>query len=320
MVEIGIPVYNSVDTLSKALDSLVSQTVNDFCVCLSIDGDSQNLEFYKYLVSEYKTRGLNIRIINNPENKGPGVARQRVLDSTECDYIIFLDSDDMLMPRAVETLYHQAKKEDYDVVRSSFIRETEKGDYILPQNMGVITWFHGKIYKVSFLKEKDIKFLDNIRTDEDAYFNLVAWNSAEKRGELEEITYIWRYNKQSITRARPEKEYFINTHMNYIISQVEGLKKLHQINDEIGDDLISQTLLNLYYYSMKGRFYKVDETNIDNKISELKDEPWLQDYLNKGENWVYIIQHVKAGDFYENSSVVFFNESFNYWVKRLLKD
>lgn len=320
MVEIGIPVYNSVDTLSKSLDSLVSQTVNDFCVCLSIDGDSQNLDFYKYLVSEYKTRGLNIRIINNLENKGPGVARQCVLDSTECDYIMFLDSDDMLMPRAVETLYHQAKKEDYEVVRSSFIRETEKGDYVLPQNMGVITWFHGKIYKVSFLKEKDIKFLDNIRTDEDAYFNLVAWNSAEKRGELEEITYIWRYNKQSITRACPEKEYFINTHMNYIISQVEGLKKLHQINDKISDDLISQTLLNLYYYSMKGRFYKIDEINIDNKISELKDEPWLQDYLNKGENWVYIIQHVKAGDFYENSSVVFFNESFNYWVKRLLKD
>lgn len=42
MVEIGIPVYNAVDTLPKTLDSLVSQTVNDFCVCLSIDGDFQN--------------------------------------------------------------------------------------------------------------------------------------------------------------------------------------------------------------------------------------------------------------------------------------
>ena len=42
MVEIGIPVYNAVDTLSKAFYSLVSHTVNDFCVSLSIDGDFQN--------------------------------------------------------------------------------------------------------------------------------------------------------------------------------------------------------------------------------------------------------------------------------------
>ena len=70
---------------------------------------------------------------------------------------------------------------------------------------------------------------------------------------------------------------------------------------------------------MKARFYGLDETNIDNKISELRAEGWMQKYLNNGQNWVYIIQNVKAGEFYENSSIVFFNESFNFWAKRLLK-
>ena len=185
--------------------------------------------------------------------------------------------------------------------------------------MGVITWFHGKIYKVSFLKNKNINFLTELRTDEDAYFNLIAWNSAEKRGELEETTYIWRYNKNSLTRARAEQKYFSDTYMYYIISQVEGLKQLYKINGQISDDLISQTLLNIYYYCMKARFYGLDETDIDNKISELRAEQWMQNYLNNGQNWIYIIQNVKAGEFYENSSVVFFNESFNFWAKRLLK-
>lgn len=319
MVEIGIPVYNAVDTLPKALDSLVSQTVNDFCVCLSIDGDFQNQKFYENLLSKYQKRGLKMRIISSAQNCGPGTARQLVLDSTQCDYIMFLDADDMLMPRAVEVLYQQVKTEEYDIIRSSFIREDEKGDYVLPQNMGIITWFHGKIYKVAFLKEKNINFLTELRTDEDAYFNLIAWNTAEKRGELEEVTYIWRYNKNSLTRARAEKDYFLDTYMYYIISQVEGLKRLYEINGQISDDLISQTLLNIYYYCMKARFYKVDETEINNKISELRAEQWMQDYLNKGENWIYIVQHVKAGEFYENSNVVFFNESFNFWAKRLLK-
>ena len=260
-----------------------------------------------------------MRMISSAQNCGPGAARQLILDSTQCDYIMFLDADDMLMPRAVEVLYQQVKIEEYDIIRSSFIREDEKGDYILPQNMGVITWFHGKIYKVAFLKEKNINFLTELRTDEDAYFNLIAWNTAEKRGELEEVTYIWRYNKNSLTRARAEKDYFSDTYMYYIISQVEGLKRLYEINRQISDDLISQTLLNIYYYCMKARFYKIDETEINNKISELSAEQWMQDYLNKGENWIYIVQHVKAGEFYENSNVVFFNESFNFWAKRLLK-
>lgn len=319
MLEIGIPVYNALDTLPKALDSLVAQTKNNFIACLSLDGDD-NEKVYREIAQEYIRRGLKIRIIASKENGGPGAARQRILDTTQCDYIMFLDADDMLMPRAVEVLYGQAKREDFDIVRSSFIREeANKNDYVLPQNMSVITWFHGKIYKVAFLKKKNINFLTELRTDEDAYFNLIAWNSAEKRGELEETTYIWRYNKNSLTRARAEQKYFSDTHMYYIISQVEGLKRLYEINGQISDDLISQTLLNIYYYCMKARFYKLDETNIDNKISELRKEPWMQVYLNKGENWVYIIQNVKAGDFYENSSVVFFNESFNFWAKRLLK-
>lgn len=319
MLEIGIPVYNALDTLPKTLDSLIAQTKNNFIACLSLDGDG-NEETYRKIAQEYIHRGLKIRIITSKENGGPGAARQRILDTTQCDYIMFLDADDMLMPRAVEVLYGQAKREDFDIVRSSFIREeANKNDYVLPQNMSVITWFHGKIYKVAFLKKKNINFLTELRTDEDAYFNLIAWNSAEKRGELEETTYIWRYNKNSLTRARAERIYFSDTHMYYIISQVEGLKKLYEINGQISDDLISQTLLNLYYYSMKARFYGLDETNIDNKISELRAEGWMQKYLNNGQNWVYIIQNVKAGEFYENSSVVFFNESFNFWAKRLLK-
>ena len=319
MLEIGIPVYNAKETLAKALDSLVAQTKDNFIVCLSIDGDG-NSEFYRKMAQEYIRRGLKIRIIDSKENGGPGAARQRVLDTTQCDYIMFLDSDDMLMPRAVEVLYTQAKIGDYDIIRSSFIREeANQNDYVLPQNMGVITWFHGKIYKVSFLKNKNINFLTGLRTDEDAYFNLIAWNSAEKRGELEETTYIWRYNKNSLTRARAEQKYFSDTHMYYIISQVEGLKQLYKINGQISDDLISQTLLNIYYYCMKARFYGLDETDIDNKVSELRAEQWMQNYLNNGQNWIYIIQNIKAGEFYENSSVVFFNESFNFWAKRLLK-
>lgn len=222
MTEVGIPVYHARDTLPKALDSLVAQTKEMFITCLSIDGDGED---YSDIIDTYRARGLKIRVINSDVNGGPGAARQRILDTTQCEYIMFLDADDMLMPRAVDILTRNIRSNKLDILRSSFIREeASKNDRYIPQNVGTITWFHGKIYRVKYLKEIGVRFIEGLRTDEDAYFNLIAWNATEARGELEEITYLWRNNKSSITRSKDELTYFRDTYRYYIVSQVEGLK------------------------------------------------------------------------------------------------
>ena len=317
MLEIGIPVYNAEATLPKALDSLVAQTKNNFICCLSIDGDGK-YEQYKELAHEYMRRGLKMRIINSEENGGPGMARKKVLDTTQCDYIMFLDADDMFMPRAVEVLYTQAKTGNYDIIRSSFIREEKnKNDQFLPQNIATITWFHGKIYKVAYLKEKGIDFLPGLWTDEDAYFNLIAWNSTANRGELSEATYLWRFNENSLTRVQSTKNYFERTHMYYIRSQVEGLKALYRINGTIGHSLAGQTLLNIYYYYMRARYYRIDEAPMDEVIGTLKSQPWIRDFLMDGENWIELSPKIRQSEVHDNV-VVFFAETFNTWIQRLI--
>ena len=318
MVEIGIPVFNAQETLAKALDSLVAQTKHNFIVCLSIDGDG-HYDFYEELAHEYIRRRLKIRMINNEVNGGPGVARQRILDTTQCDYIMFLDSDDMLMPRAVALLYTQAKHGNYDIVRSSFIREErDKQDILLPQNINTITWFHGKIYRVAYLKDNNIHFHPNLRADEDAFFNLIAWNSAKMRGETSEVTYIWRFNEKSITRESTGKDYFTKTYLYYMTSQIEGLKELCRLNESIDPTLVMQTLINTYNYYMKARFYHFDEKPMDELISILKNEQQIQKVLMEGKNWIYVINNLKPGELYDNSNIIFYNESFNLWAKRLL--
>ena len=317
MVEVGIPVWHARETLPKGLDSLVSQTRKTFITCLSIDGDGED---YSDIIEEYRQRGLKIRVIDSKENGGPGIARQKILDTTQCDYIMFMDSDDMLMPRAVDVLYTQAKKGNYDILRSSFIREEKNSqDLILPSNVNTITWFHGKIYRVKYLKDNDIRFLPQLRTDEDAYFNLVAWNSTKQRGELNETTYLWRYNDNSLTRNRSSKTYFIETYLYYIGSQVYGLKKLAELNNEISGPLITQTLIHIYTYYMHAHFYQLPEEEMLNLIGELKTEAWLTTYFNQGENWIDIVRNLPSGDIYDNNCVVFFKEPFNEWVEKVLK-
>lgn len=317
MVEIGIPVYKARDTLSTTLESLVNQTKKNFLVCLSIDGDGED---YTDIIKEYIRRGLKIRVIQSDENCGPGQARQKVIDSTICDYVMFLDADDIFMPRAVEVLYTNAKARNYDIVRGGFIREQATAeDKVMSCKDNVVTWFHAKIYKVSFLRQKNIRFLEDLRIDEDAYFNAVAWNSTENKGLIDEILYLWKDNKNSLTRALPVKEYFCKNYLNYIYSQVEALKTLFKINNQVNSTLVTYTLINIYYYYMKARFYNLNEAVMDKVISTLKNESWMQAWLQQGENWIQLIQTIKPGQVYDDQYVIFYTETFNIWANRLLK-
>lgn len=316
MLEIGIPVYKARDTLPKALDSLVSQTKNNFIVCLSIDADGED---YSDIIEEYKRRGLKIRVINAEENGGPGIARQRIIDTTQCDYIMFMDADDMMLPRAVQLLYLQAKVQNLDIARSSFIKEESKnGDRYITKDVNTITWFHGKIYRVGYLKEKNIRFLPGLRTDEDAYFNFVAWNSTKSRGDLSEMTYIWRNNPNSVTRCENRREYFTKTYNNYIRSQVEGLKKLYELNHDLNFTLVGQTLINLYYYYMNAKFLKQPLDETEKMLKSLANEPWMPQFLNTPQHWKDIATNLKAGAVYEEG-VVFYSETFFDWAQRLLR-
>ena len=316
MVEVGIPVWHARDTLCKCLDSLVAQTLDKFITCLSIDCDGED---YSDIIETYRARGLKIRVINGEENGGPGAARQRIIDTTQCDYLIFMDADDMLMPRAVEVLSQHMKVNNFDIMRSGFIREEkDKRDLFIPQDSSIITWFHGKIYRVKFLKEKNIRFLPGLRIDEDAYFNLIAWNSTENRGEIAEYTYIWRDNKNSLTRTQNNSEYFKDNYMNYITSQVRALQQLMKINEGVENNIISITLINIYYTYMRAAYLEYSMTAADKLISELKAEKWLKAFLDNADSWISLVNNVKAGEVYNNEHVIFYDEPINQWIVRLL--
>lgn len=317
MVEVGIPVYRAKATLPNTLDSLVAQTYKEFVVTLSIDGDNED---YDDIIEIYRARGLEIRVITSITNCGAGAARQHILNCTSNDYIMFVDADDILMPRAVEVLYTNAKTHDYDIVQGSFIKEfKDKDDIMMSSTDNVLTWFHGKIYKVDFLQKKKISFFSELRTDEDSYFNAVAWNSTDNKGLIGEVVYLWRDNKNSITRSLPDKEYFIKTHNDYIHGQVQALIKLHEINETVSQTFITNTLINIYYFYMRARFYKCNEEEMDNIISVLKEEEWMQSWLDNGENWVDVMQNIKPGQIYDNEYVIFYKETFNLWAARLLR-
>ena len=316
--EVGIPVYNALETLPATLVSLLGQTIHDFSICLSIDGDG-HLNEYLDIVNKYKNEGLNIRVLYTDINNGPGIARQKILDTTEAEYIIFLDADDLLTPRAVEILTYVIETQNLNIVRAAYVREEiGKVGLMVPQNSSSITHFHGKIYRVSYLQENNISFLPELRYNEDSYFNLVAWNSTEARGEVAEPMCIWRENLQSITRIEGEKSFFIKSYDQYIYSQVEGLKKIHSIKKESSDKLITATLILLYNNYMRAKLYQLSTDKIEEYLNTFRQCDFIQEYLNNYYNWVEVIKELHAGEVYDDV-IIFYKEPFNEWANRLLK-
>lgn len=317
MLNIIIPLYKGKETLPKTLDSLVAQTKNLFWVTIVQDCDGEN---YREIIDEYKRRGLQITLLTTKVNSGPGMARQLGIDSSEMfDYVMFLDADDILMPRAVEILYHEAKQNDADVISSNFWVEQPNSMCIyLDVHKTPVTWCHGKIYKLKYLKQNNIRFIPELRLNEDSYFNLVALNSTAKKYKLEEVTYLWRDNKNSLTRSVSEIEFFKKSCTQYLLSQIKGLEKLDKTGVDITPTLIAATLLNIFRHYSKAKYFQLDLEDIDIQLKSLTDIHIVQINLANEYFWDYIEKHLIGCERIEDH-LIFYKTPFSEWLKDILK-
>lgn len=82
-----IPTYNRASFLKKAIDSVLSQTYQDFELIVVDDGSEDDTE---ELVASYGNSVVFIR----QQNRGPAAARNVGIKAASYDLIAFLDSDD----------------------------------------------------------------------------------------------------------------------------------------------------------------------------------------------------------------------------------
>ena len=106
--------------------------------------------------------------------------------------------------------------------------------------------------------------------------------------------------------------------MNYITSQVRALQQLMKINGSVENNIISITLINIYYTYMRAAYLEYPMAAADELISELKAEKWLKNFLNDADSWISLVNNVKAGEVYNNEHVIFYDEPINHWIVRLL--
>lgn len=205
-LEVFIPAYNCRDTLPKTLASLAAQTDSDFSVCVV---DDCSVEPLKDICELFPM--LNLRIVHNPKNLGVGLTRQSAIDTSDADYLIELDSDDMLMPMAIHIFKQNAMlKPDIDFFVSWVFNEVPdgKGDKGYVTIRDGLTFAGGKMYKADFLKKYNIRNCEEFsRFADDTYINMLSYELG-KHITIPVALYLYTCNPNSITNHNGGQDYW----------------------------------------------------------------------------------------------------------------
>ena len=111
-ISVVIPVYNAARFLREALASLQAQTFADWeCICVN-DGSTDESPT---IIREMMAKDQRIQLLEQA-NAGVSVARNRGVERSQAPYIFFMDADDLLYPKALETLYRTIQETDAEVV------------------------------------------------------------------------------------------------------------------------------------------------------------------------------------------------------------
>jgi glycosyltransferase involved in cell wall biosynthesis len=148
-----IPFYNKTDTIVNCIQSVVNQDYKLFEIIIIDDfsEDSQSDFLTDYVSSLNQNSGNRFVLLKNAENRGPGYSRNRGIEISKGDFLIFLDSDDQLTSNYLSSLFYVFSNFISNVVIST---TTESANQVFRPNIrllnseGFLQNIEDSIYKV----------------------------------------------------------------------------------------------------------------------------------------------------------------------------
>lgn len=185
LLSVIVPIYNMGSLLARCMDTMLSQTDQDFEIVLIDDGST---DAGPALCDGYAAEHPGfIRVIHKP-NGGLSSARNAGIDAAKGEFIIFPDPDDWTEPGYVEHLLKLQREHDADLVCTGYYVATDEASVpgspedaisvlsgpdaqrglLLPPRMNGFAW--NKLYRLDIIRAHDLRFLDDVGVTEDLDF------------------------------------------------------------------------------------------------------------------------------------------------------
>lgn len=131
-VSVIVPIYRVESFIEHCIRSLMEQTLQEVEFILVNDCSPDKSIAIVKKVTEYYPHRL-IKVISHEVNKGLPAARNTGLDAAKGEYVFHCDSDDFVEPDMLETLYHEAKSKNADIVWCDWFLSFEKSERYMKQ-------------------------------------------------------------------------------------------------------------------------------------------------------------------------------------------
>ena len=221
-LSIVVPVYNVEEYLASCLSSITGQSLEDIEVICVNDGSTDRSG---EILKELAAADPRIRVITKP-NGGLSSARNAGIEAMTGDYLMFVDSDDILEDDACRIVVEAFEHHKADLVTfGANIYPKEAGDEWLERALSprdvVYDAFHIDIlfkersrpYAVrtacsqAFVQRTELRFDESVRFGEDMIFHFVAYPQAECTVLLSDKLYRYRIaHKDSLMATYDEKK------------------------------------------------------------------------------------------------------------------
>ncbi len=234
-ISVIIPVYNTEKYLRECLDSAISQTLKDIEIICINDGSTDNS---LQILQEYAKKDDRVKVINQ-SNQGLSCSRNNALKIAKGQYILFVDSDDLIIKNTCENLYSKAIKNNLDMLQFSGLNFNNLSNEKTNNILWNFTWknnLRGKLifnfedcknfatklavsscltmYRFEFLLQNNIRFPEKLCFEDNIFF-LKAFMKAKRISIDEEKYYLRRIHSASITQNwdKHMQDYLVITDM-----------------------------------------------------------------------------------------------------------
>ena len=126
-VSIIVPMYNAEKFIGKTIESVLSQTYENWEMLIMNDVSTDNS---LAVVNEYVKKDDRIKVLNTEKNMGVVKGRNHLIDLANGKYIAFLDADDYWHSQKLEKQIQFMKEKNAGISCTEYTRVKENGEKI----------------------------------------------------------------------------------------------------------------------------------------------------------------------------------------------
>lgn len=257
LISVIVPVYNAERHLDTCIASVLSQTYNNFELILVNDGSSDRSGEIcdDYSIVESKISVLHIT------NSGVTKARRAGWKHSSGTWIVFLDADDTLEIRCLETMLRHALENECDIVNACF-RSIGSNRVWVHKNIGLMNRYeymqsfaynqtygtvYASIYKKYLFEESSFDFDSSLKIGEDVLMCIELGLRADRVLNIEDVVYNYLDNSSSVMNRKVIHPQYLERHFEIMTNLFNRGPNLSAETEEFRSEYLCSALLKSFF-------------------------------------------------------------------------